>query len=592
MSGGTEREQLEERLLDLLYGELPDAEAEALRTRVAAHPDLAARLAGWEKVRVVAAQLPDLEPDPQLHYDLVRAARAAAEAQPTVFERWFGWLSQPALASAVTVVAVAVLGVGTTMMLSRGLDERAPLEAQRATSPAAEAPPSAVLKVPAPALEARPEEAKAAQTAVIPPDAPSPDAPPAARLARGGALTEEAPKGSAVWGDTANAVDDLLLDALPSSRPDAKFATNADAPAMVAAKVNKQKKGRKKKAARARRGGSKKDALKDLGGSLFDAADDREADPAPVATRVEAPKSKAKTPQRARPPARRPQKPRPKPAPDPRPTTPAPEPEPEPQTAQKVVADPFAAAEPAPQAVEGTAEAPLEAQRYAPPPPPPSTVSTGNRRAASASAQGDLGLADADDRDVERKTLDDGVATGAAGELGGDTVGDKAEVAAGVAAAAAEEDGDGVEQARARDANAPAAAAEREVRQGRTGPGEGGAAQVPVSLRTARLARQRGELRRAVAAYESYLSENEGHSAFGSALFETAQSYEALGDLSRALQLYRLAARQDGATGGRAQQRVTALTAQLEAAEARQAPAKAGPVSAPADQLEAVESDQ
>ena len=84
----------------------------------------------------------------------------------------------------------------------------------------------------------------------------------------------------------------------------------------------------------------------------------------------------------------------------------------------------------------------------------------------------------------------------------------------------------------------------------------------PTTLQMARAARSAGDHRRAVRSYEVFLEGNRGHQEFAAALFETAQSYEALGDSSRALQLYQLVVAQGGAWSGRARKRMDRIRSQ------------------------------
>ncbi|MCA9541388.1 MAG: hypothetical protein KC620_20955, partial [Myxococcales bacterium] len=137
-----ENPDLDNELLALLYDELPPEEAEAARARIAADPERAERLQAWQAIRAVAATLPVPEPDPQLHYDILRAARlAAAEAEtPSPFWRWLQGLTLvPALAGAAAIVAAA----GLTVMLTRQVDEAPIPRDNAATAVIAEMPPAA-----------------------------------------------------------------------------------------------------------------------------------------------------------------------------------------------------------------------------------------------------------------------------------------------------------------------------------------------------------------------------------------------------------------------------------------------------------------
>jgi hypothetical protein len=92
---------LDDRLLDLLYDELAADEAAQLRIEMEADPELETRLHGWASIRALASDLEELDPDPQVHYSILRQARIAAstESKSGVFA-WFQWLTMsPTLAA-------------------------------------------------------------------------------------------------------------------------------------------------------------------------------------------------------------------------------------------------------------------------------------------------------------------------------------------------------------------------------------------------------------------------------------------------------------------------------------------------------------
>ncbi|MCA9525645.1 MAG: AAA family ATPase [Myxococcales bacterium] len=74
----TPRPQPDDKLLDLLYGEVLPEDAEALQALVNTDPVLRERLEAWTSVRRAMATLPEPEPDPQVHYNILRAARQQA----------------------------------------------------------------------------------------------------------------------------------------------------------------------------------------------------------------------------------------------------------------------------------------------------------------------------------------------------------------------------------------------------------------------------------------------------------------------------------------------------------------------------------
>lgn len=160
-------EALEARLLDLLYGELSPDEAAELHAELAAHPELAARFEGWQQVQQAMAALPEPEPDPQIHYDLLREARKAV-AEPERRGFWdtlWAWSMNPMVAG----LGLLVLAGGMLTLFN----------AQDAATPGAEdrfaeAAPSAGKR--AAASAARPA-VKAETPAPRPPQAPTSMAP-------------------------------------------------------------------------------------------------------------------------------------------------------------------------------------------------------------------------------------------------------------------------------------------------------------------------------------------------------------------------------------------------------------------------------
>lgn len=128
------------RLLDLLYGELPPDEARALEAEIAGDASASELLAGWQAVRSAVADLPVPEPDPQVHYTVLRAAReAVAPAQPTGF---WAWLSRLAVSPAFAGVAVLCLAVGGVYFMQLKSDDSSARfdEIASASSSASDAP--------------------------------------------------------------------------------------------------------------------------------------------------------------------------------------------------------------------------------------------------------------------------------------------------------------------------------------------------------------------------------------------------------------------------------------------------------------------
>lgn len=129
----------DDALLALLYDELPPGEAEALRRTLAAEsPESLERLAEWQAIREVVAELPELEPDPQMHYDIIREARRAVDTEAKPSRLW-AWLEQLTLMPALAGLLLVVLAAGLTVRLStdmEGAEQGLDLQPQASEAPA------------------------------------------------------------------------------------------------------------------------------------------------------------------------------------------------------------------------------------------------------------------------------------------------------------------------------------------------------------------------------------------------------------------------------------------------------------------------
>ena len=115
---------LDDRLLDLLYDELEPGEAAQLRRELTADPALETRLHGWASIRAMAAELEEEEPDPQVHYSILRGARAAAsqEAKPG----WFSWVQWLTASPALAAVGLMIFAGSLYTLMSGNLTEGNP----------------------------------------------------------------------------------------------------------------------------------------------------------------------------------------------------------------------------------------------------------------------------------------------------------------------------------------------------------------------------------------------------------------------------------------------------------------------------------
>jgi hypothetical protein len=127
-------EQSTDRIIDLIYGELPEEEEEQMRHELAESAELRAELDSYEDLlQRVRTTMPAEEPSPSVHASIMEAARAGAEnaSQRRVARRspdgaaprgvW-GRLSNSNIAQIATVAAVLLAGVFVVKFVDRGAD--------------------------------------------------------------------------------------------------------------------------------------------------------------------------------------------------------------------------------------------------------------------------------------------------------------------------------------------------------------------------------------------------------------------------------------------------------------------------------------
>ncbi len=596
----------DDALLALLYDELPPAEAAALREKLAAEsPESLERLAQWQAIRDVVAELPELEPDPQIHYDIIREARKAADAASKPSGIW-AWLEQLTLTPALAGLLLVVLAAGLTLRMGTDLEDiddtalapesaleestgekKAPRPAKEAATTALdadgrtlgeEAPGAAAVPQPvaanAPAEPAPADQREAPWQEGADPSAEA-GAQNAARAGYGndgdsaaGPADAKAPAVKAekeAAGARAGAIDGVEAPATEAkgSGGKARKAEEEQRAARRSKAVKAKAKARPRKKPRSKAPSSKapsKQAKADVGDLLkgLDAAP--QAPQAPPATPTGA-DDLARGPEAAKDittrggdgaeQARRS---------DDMPLGGAVAAEPTPAVPEQAEAAPQEAMlEDALREQDGAprpaADVPAPSRAYAPPPPP-----------APAEAE----RVPAQRRSAERApAADDGLAFDAVADEEADDV-----VAVQATGAAAPAD---------RSNRGEAAAAEREevARDGAD------------RLTEARRLRAQGRHREAVSEFEAFLA-SAGGGDLDRVWFEAAESYRALGQTDRALQLYRLVAGGESDYAGRARDRIAELTGQETRSKAagQAAPARARPAAAPeaADEYEAVET--
>ncbi len=161
-----------EDLVDLIYDELPGPRRQALERHLRGCAACSAELAELQATRSAFAALPELEPRPQVTYDILRAARLAVAQDEPAQDRAAGWLPRwvltPALGTAFAVLLVAgvmvALRSGTPSEPVELAPSSASLPSDAATERAASGPgllaPEAVARLAA-APAAEPAKAEA-----------------------------------------------------------------------------------------------------------------------------------------------------------------------------------------------------------------------------------------------------------------------------------------------------------------------------------------------------------------------------------------------------------------------------------------------
>ena len=147
---------LEAQLVELLYeDELSDERAASLRSALSQCPEQAERLRSWKEVQRLIGALPQREPEPDIHYNILRAARAevAGASEPRGWLRWLGGLGG---APAFATVGLLIMVGGATLLLTweSGQDAmvatHAPAIAEATDDPGEPGAPSALIPRSAP----------------------------------------------------------------------------------------------------------------------------------------------------------------------------------------------------------------------------------------------------------------------------------------------------------------------------------------------------------------------------------------------------------------------------------------------------------
>jgi hypothetical protein len=190
------------RMMELLYGELPDDDRAALEAHLARCASCAAELAAFRSTRVAARRALEAdEPPARAHQAILRAAAAAvatkqpepvearvAAPRPSLWERWRARWTLPTFATlgAVAVVVLAskvFLEPDKTVELGRQTLRSTPVEAPAAPQKAAEPQATAGAEAQEPATPARLAERERKDEKRPRPQPPAADKAPARSIA-------------------------------------------------------------------------------------------------------------------------------------------------------------------------------------------------------------------------------------------------------------------------------------------------------------------------------------------------------------------------------------------------------------------------
>lgn len=146
------KQELEDRLLDYLYDEMPVGDRSAFVAEISEYPDLARQLERWQSVGAQSQKWKDSEFPPQLHAKLMAEAKRAAGSRAvhppkaTLLDRLSVFLMRPAFATAA--VAVILAGVGLFYADKTVMNEPSPTDILAARpQPSEEAPEAAAPKI-------------------------------------------------------------------------------------------------------------------------------------------------------------------------------------------------------------------------------------------------------------------------------------------------------------------------------------------------------------------------------------------------------------------------------------------------------------
>ena len=116
------------KLLDLLYDELEDQEAEQLREALESDPQLRETLHAWASIQAMTRHLEEFEPDPQTHYDILREARLSEAESSSVRMGFWDRMASVFSAPAFAVLAVAVFAGALFNLMTDEIHEDASIE--------------------------------------------------------------------------------------------------------------------------------------------------------------------------------------------------------------------------------------------------------------------------------------------------------------------------------------------------------------------------------------------------------------------------------------------------------------------------------
>ncbi len=131
--------ELDERIVELLYGDLSPEEAEALREEISRDARLAEMLESALELQSIFHELPDEMPDANTSERIMAAAESAVSEDSSGL---FDWIKSILMTPALAAVFLVVAGGGLFLKMTEEITDSAPVEVALKTEPGAADPGS------------------------------------------------------------------------------------------------------------------------------------------------------------------------------------------------------------------------------------------------------------------------------------------------------------------------------------------------------------------------------------------------------------------------------------------------------------------